>query len=171
MAAYEVHYQFQILDANGDTAIMTVPSGNDADTLTIAQLATRSAAFVTALGAPGVVTNGKVVRTGVSILLTSPDPRAAPLPIDAEFPSVADKALLAWGTTQGGKAQLGIPAPVEVIFHAPPADDTVDPSNAAMATLIAGYIALGADVGGNVFSYRSGVRRKSRARRRRTHRS
>jgi hypothetical protein len=171
MARYAVHYVLELQDINGDRAVMRFPSLSVADTVTIATLVTNVASFSSALGVPGVVTNAKVVGESVTILAQDFDPRSAPLPIDAEFPSVADKARLQFSTPTGNRMSSSIPAPIEGIFHAPPSDDTVDPAS-AVSGLITTIAAATGDAGNTGYTiYLGGVRQKQRARRRKTHRS
>lgn len=167
---YKVYNVIEVGDINGDVAVMRFPTIITDDTTTIAGQVVHLTALSTALGAPGVITNGKVIRRGLSIIVDEAQLAGGTPALDAEFPSVADKALLSFGNAQGSRLQVAVPAPIEAIFHAPPADDTVDPASAVSA-LIAAVEAQAADVGGNLLNlYESGVRRKSRARRRKQHR-
>jgi len=170
MARYQMHHILELQDISGDRAIMKIPNLSVGDTATLATLATTTAAIVTALGAPGTITNAKVVSTGISVQFTEVDPLAAPVPLDAEFPSVADKALLTFTSATGSRTRNAIPAPIEGIFHAPPADDTVDPAS-AIAAWLTEFETVSGDAGNVVYGiYTGGVRQKARARRRRTHR-
>jgi hypothetical protein len=169
MASYTVHYNFEYIDKNGDVAVMRIPT-HLVDTTTIAALVTALDAGATAIGAPGTMSNATPLRRSISIFETGEDPSATPA-VDAIFPSVADKARLQFlAPLSGSKLVVALPAPIEAIFAAPPADDTVA-SASAVAALITWVEGNAKDVGGNAFSvYTSGVRQKSRARRRKTHR-
>lgn len=169
MANYEVHYNLEYIDKNGDTAVVRMPL-RLADTTTVAVLISGLDAFDSAMGAPGTITNATRLRKSLSIFSAESDPSVTPA-LDAEFPSVADKAKLQFVSgLSGAKYQLAIPAPIEGIFAAPPADDTVN-SGSAVSAAIAFVQAHATDVGGNLFGvYTTGSRTKSRARRRKTHR-
>jgi hypothetical protein len=162
-------YTYELEDVNGDMAQMRVKNFVD-DTATVASLVANSDAFGTFLSPPGTVTNAKVVRTGVTILreLAQTTPGAPNPPLDAWFPSVADKAVLTFANSNGYRARLAIPAPVEAVFHAPPADLNVDPANAAIAALITGFEALAHDATHTALNlYTGGTYQGSRSRRRR----
>src|SRR5690349_21461752 len=170
MASYKAYHSLEVGDANGDIAVMRFPAFV-ADAALVSDLATSNGNYGTAIGAPGHLTNGKVIRRSVTLIFDEAQLSAGSPPIDAEFPSVADKARLSFANAKGTHLQVSLPAPIEAVFHAPPADDTVDPANAAMATFIAAVEANAFDVGGNALNlYGGGVRQKSRARRRKQHR-
>ena len=167
---YKVYYNIEVGDANGDIAVMRIPSVvlNDADP--VSAYVTTATTISAALGAPGVITNGKVIRRGFSVLIDEAQLAGGVAAIDAEFPSAADKATLSFANASGSRLQVSIPAPVEGIFHAVPADDTVDPGS-AVAAFITAIEAQANDIGGHPLNlYAGGVRRKSRARRRKQHR-
>lgn len=166
---YKAFYVLEVGDINGDVAVMRVPT-TLTDTNTIAVMATNVAALVTALGAPGTITNGKVIRSGVSLLFNEAQLAGGTPALDAEFPSVADKARLAFSNSNGARAVSAIPAPIEGIFHAPPADATVDPASAVSAWITA-FETYARDLTETTINlYQSGVRSKARARRRAQHR-
>lgn len=170
MATYDVNMLIEVGDINGDVALMRFGAGHQSDASTLANWNTNVGALVTALGAPGVITNGKVIRTGLSVLFSRAQLAGGVAAIDAEFPSVADKARLGFANSGGAKAIVSIPAPIEAIFHAPPSDDSVDPASAVAAFITACEGQL-ADLSGVLLNlYTGGVRQKSRARRRKQHR-
>jgi hypothetical protein len=167
---FKSYFTLELGDINGDVAIMRIPSVISDDTASIANQVTIIDALVTALGAPGTITNGKVIRSSFSFVRNEAQLAGGTPALDAEFPSVADKARLQFTNAQGSRLVVAVPAPIEAIFHAPPADDTVDPASAVSA-LIAVVEANAHDIGSNVLNlYQGGVRQKSRARRRKQHR-
>jgi hypothetical protein len=169
MANYLATYTYTFRDKNGDEATMSVRAFSaEADTIT--DLVTSSDALNTIIGNAGTLSNAKVVRRGVSVLVdvAQTDPTAPNPPLDAEFPSVTDKAHLSLANAGGSKASVSIPAPIEAVFQAPPSDGVVNPSNAAMAAFIAGVTALARDAAGNPLNlYEGGTRVGSRQRLRR----
>lgn len=167
---YRTYLNIEVGDINGDVAVMRLPTFTNDDTVTVAALVATLSAISGALGAPGVITNGKVIRRGVSLIVDEAQLAGGTPALDAEFPSVADKARLGFTNAEGSRLQVAIPAPIEAIFHSPPADDTVDPAS-AVAALITAIEAQCRDVGFNLYNlYTGGVRQKSRARRRKQHR-
>jgi hypothetical protein len=168
--SYKGYYSLEIGDANGDVAVMRIPTQVVDDTTTVGAYAANLAAIGTALGAPGTITNGKVIRQSFSFTKMEAQLAGGSPPLDAEFPSVADKASLTFTNSNGSKITVSVPAPIEALFHAPPADDTVDPAS-AIAALITSIESSASDVGNHALNlYQGGVRRKSRARRRKQHR-
>lgn len=146
MANYETIATFTLTDANGQEAQMRVRTYTD-DTATVADVVTAVNGLGAAIGNPGVLSNAKVtkVSAGIEILRAQTTPGAPNPPIDAWFASVSDKAVLEFGNSNGVTALSSIPAPIEGLFHAPPADLNVNPANAAVAAYIAAYEAYARD--------------------------
>jgi hypothetical protein len=137
MANYQTHLHYTFRDANGDEAQMALRSYS-ADTATVANLKAASDAVNTTIGVAGTISNAKVVRRSCSILfdVAQTDPSAPNPPIDAEFPSVTDKAHMSFANAGGARSSVSIPAPIEALFQAPPSDAVVDPTQAALAPFI-----------------------------------
>lgn len=164
MANLKVQYVWTLTDANGDTATMTMQEVlNDGTTLSAIQ--TISTGFLTALGAPGAITNAKVTSTGVHVLFEKASPAGA---VDAEFSSVTDGARISLLNTSGGRGSFTIPAPVPAVFGAAPNEDVVDVAGAA-APLIAYFETNAQDSGSALNVYNGGVKTGRHARRRAQH--
>lgn len=167
---YKGYFTIEVGDINGDVSVMRFPFIAQDDATSIATVTASLTSLSTALGAPGVITNGKVIKRGWSLIIDEAQLAGGTPALDAEFPSVADKARLAFGNAKGSRLSVSVPAPVEGIFHAPPADDTVDPASAVSA-LITAVETNAKDVSGSLLNlYEGGVRQKSKARRRKQHR-
>ncbi len=166
MASYEIYYEYQITDINGDSAQTRMVSVN-ADTATLAGLATTAAA-TGALIAP--LTNGKITSTGIHVVLTRAQISAgtAPPPADLKYPSVTDGARLAFGSTAGPARSVTIPAPVEAVFKT--GTLTVNPAQSDVAAFITQMEAF-TGVGGAANLYEGGVKTGRHARRRVTRKS
>jgi hypothetical protein len=136
---------------------------NDGTTLSAIQ--TISTGFLTALGAPGAVTNAKVTSTGVHVLFEKASPVGA---VDAEFSSVTDGARIALLNTAGGHGSFTIPAPVVGVFGAAPNEDVVDITGAA-APVIAYFEANAQASGSPLNVFNGGVKVGRHARRRAQH--
>ncbi len=164
MANYTFEYTYEYVDVNGDIATMRIPSFTG-DSRTLAQLATTSAAIGTAINA---CTNGKAIRTGVSVLFIEAQliVGTAP-PTNAEYSSVTDGARLQFANGVGSRMSLTIPAPLESDFGG--TSNVVDSTGANIGALIAIIEADAADKGGNLFNlYKGGIKVGRRARRRRS---
>jgi hypothetical protein len=132
MASYDVYVTLTLTDANGDTAHMRVNLGTTPDTGTLAALANDTGLLLTALGAPGTITNAKVTSATVSFLYEKAGPSGA---VDAEYSGVSDGARLNFLNSQGGRGQVTIPAPVTAVFATAPNENVVD-SGGPVAALI-----------------------------------
>lgn len=137
MANYEINVHLTLTDVNGDTATMVIPQGVLTDTNTVAQLVTDTNAAITALGAPGTITNAKVTSASIYILVEKANPSGA---VDAQYSRVRDKAILNFLNSSGEKGVLSIPAPVAAVFGTAPLEDVVDASG-PVSTLITYYTA------------------------------
>ena len=165
MANYTVEQTFEIVDVNGDTANVRVPS-LQADTRTIAQAQTTNAAIAAALIA---CSNGKIIRRGYSVQFdeaqfivgTTP-------PTNAEYSSVTDGARLQFANALGERMSLTVPAPLEADFGTSSnVVDSTDVNVAALIALITGGAATGKS--GTAFNlYKGGIKTGRGARRRRT---
>ena len=165
MATYAVSYHLTLTDANGNTAQMVVPAGDLTDTATVANLVTNITGLLTALGAPGTITNAKVTSARISILEEKASPSGA---VDAEFSGVEDGAQLNFQNSQGARGILRIPAPIPTVFAAAPNENVVDPGGPVSA-LITWYVAH-AGSGINLINvYNGGVKVGRHARRRAQH--
>jgi|SRR5579862_800729 len=166
MANYHTEIVATLTDANGQRANMSFDTGLNPDTTTLATLATQANGFLTALGAPGTITNAKVTSLRVSFLLEKASPSGA---VDAEYSLVTDGARLSFLNSQAGRGSTTIPAPISGIFAATPNEDTVDPSS-AVSTFIAWYEANVAANNALLNVYNGGVKVGRHARRRAQHR-
>lgn len=165
MASYQTQIGLTLTDANGDTAQMRFPLGEVDDTTTMTTLAGQVTALLTALGAPGTITNAKVTSATVSFLYEKAGPTGA---VDAEYSRVSNGARLNFLNSGGGRGTTTIPAPIAAIFGAAPNEDVVDPTSAVSA-FIAWYIAH-VDGNGSVLNiYNGGVAVGKHARRRAQH--
>lgn len=164
MANYYVEYEYQIVDVNGDTALTRVPS-LQVDSLTVAQLVTKSGAIGAVLAA---CTNGKVIRTSASIgIVTAQFIVGTAPPTNAEYSSVTDGARLNFANGTGSRMSLTIPAPLESDFGT--ASNVVNPADGNIAPLIAEIASAATDRGGTLFNlYKGGVKVGRRARLRRS---
>lgn len=163
MASYELAYDIQITDVNGDSASMRIRSLYP-DTTTIAGLATTAAANVTAVAA---CTNGKVTSSGVTILFNRAQISAgtAPPPASAVYPSVTDGARLTFNNSNGLARVVVVPAPLLSDFIT--GSNTVNPGDTNIGALITQIEAL-ADIDGSTNLYQGGVKVGRHARRRPT---
>ena len=166
MAVYEWTYHLQLTDANGNRAQMSVPGGTVSDATTMAQLATDMASLITALGAPGTITNAKVTSQTVSFLISKANPTGA---VDAEYSGVEDGARMNFLNSVGGKGILTVPAPIAAVFASVPNEDTVD-TGGPVAPLITWYEAHAQGNGAALNIYNGGVKIGRHARRRAQHR-
>jgi len=167
VANYDTFITVTLTDANGDTARMRVSNGITADTATLASLAGASgvSGFLTALGAPGTITNAKVTSVVVSFLYEKAGPAGA---VDAEFASVTDGARMNFLNSLGGRGIVTVPAPIAAVFGATPNEDTVDPAG-PIAALITWLEAHNYD-GANLLNvYNGGMKVGRNARRRAQH--
>lgn len=165
MANYDAWLTLELTDANGDTAKMKVPFGEVPDTVTIATLAGQVVTALTALGAPGVITNAKVTSAVVSFLQEKANVTGA---LDAQYSSVTDGARLSFISTAGDKSQTTIPAPVPGVFGATPNESTVLVGGSA-AAWITYYASHALGTGGSAFLYNGGVKVGRHARKRAQH--
>lgn len=140
MANYRTFLNITLLDAQGNIARQRIDLGLLPDSDTVAGLATDMAGYITALGAPGVVTNAKVLEQSVTVLLSKSQAGGSGPALDAEFTSVADAARLQFANSAGDRASLSIPAPIPTVFGTLPLENVVDPAGAA-APVIAWMIA------------------------------
>ena len=155
MANYMVDMILTLTDANGDTARMSVPLGQLADTNTLANLATTATGAITALGAPGVITNAKVTSLSFNVLFEKANPTGA---LDAQFSSVSDGARLNFNNSVGQTGVSTIPAPVPGVFGTAPNEDVVLVGGAA-AAWIAFYVAHASrDSTHNIDVYNGGMK-------------
>lgn len=167
MANYQVEFQVQFTDVNGNTAITTLDLGDNADTTTLAVLAANATAFAADLQA---CSNAKVTRVGFSILVSKAQISAAtaPPPASATYPSVTDGARLQFANSAGFRRSLTVPAPLLSNFKA--GQNVVNPADGNIAPLIAYVIAQGAGVE-NTNLYEGGAKVGKSSRRRVAHRS
>jgi hypothetical protein len=157
MANYKAVHSITVTDADGHASTCSFSVGALGDTTTVAQLATSNAAINTVL-AP--LTNGKVTRRSVSILLDE----AQGVGTDAAYPDIEQKAVLTFANAKGSKALFHIPAPVAAIFQAPPVADIVDLTNADVAAFLAAYEGQARDAGANPYNLCLGGSLSSRRR-------
>jgi hypothetical protein len=163
MANYALSYNMTFRDVDGQSTTLRVHNDHVADTQTYAATATTLASLSAAVAA---TTNAKLVQTSFTVLVTE----ASGVGTDAEFPLVSQKAVLHFSNAQGSRASLGIPAPKEAGFKAPPSDDIVDPAETNMAALIAAFIADAADAANNAYLFQGGaLSSRHRSRRRSIH--
>ena len=163
MANYDVQYQLQVTDINGDTALCRV-NQLLADTSTLAAIATSAAAVATALAA---TTNGKITSQGVSANFVKAQISAgtAPPPANATYPSVTDGAELNFGGSGTGvKRRFVIPAPLLTDFKTN--SNIVNPADANVAPLIAQLESMN-DEGATVNLYEGGIKVGKHSRKRR----
>lgn len=153
MASYEVYYDMQVTDFNGDTAMVRLRSLYP-DTTTIAGLATTAA---TNVGVVAACTNGKVTSSGISILFNKAQisSSTAPPPANTTYPSVTDGARLTFNNSNGLSRVVVIPAPLLSDFET--GTNTVNPADTNVAPLIAQVQAL-ADLDGSTNLYQGGVK-------------
>jgi hypothetical protein len=132
MANFKCAWTFEIIDVNGDTALMTLPT-LQIDTKTIAQMVTASGALGALINP---LTNGKVIKTGfrVDIVTAQLVPGATP-PNDALWRSVTDGARLQFSNSLRERMSSTIPAPVETVFAGP--TNVVDETQTDVAAFIA----------------------------------
>jgi hypothetical protein len=154
MANYETRFVLTLTDANGNSAKMEAPSGLISDATTMAQLATGINGMITAVGAPGTITNAKVTSAVVTILIEKANATGA---VDAQFSGVEDGARLNFLNSSGGRGSSTIPAPIPAVFGAAPNQDVVDPAGAA-AAYIAWYTAHVNDQTALLNVYNGGVK-------------
>jgi hypothetical protein len=164
MANYKISYTFEIVDINGDTAVMRIPS-LQIDTRTLAQLATTSGALG---GGINALTNGKTIKTGVSIdFVTAQYLVGTTPPNNAEYSSVTDGARLQFSNSLRERMSLTVPAPLEHVFGTN--TNIVDSTQTDVAALIALIAADAQGASGTAFNlYEGGVKSGRGARRRRT---
>jgi hypothetical protein len=164
MANYKGAYTFEIVDINGDVATMRIPS-LQVDTRTIAQNATASAALGAAIVA---LTNGKVIKTGVSFdFVTAQYLVGSTPPTNAEYSSVTDGARLQFSNSLRERMSTTIPAPLEHVFGTN--TNIVDSTQADVATFIGLIAADAVGASGTTFNlYEGGVKTGRGARKRRT---
>lgn len=166
MASYEVYYDMQVTDVNGDTAMVRLRSLYP-DTTTIAGLATTAA---TNVGVVAACTNGKVTSSGISILFNKAQisSATAPPPASAVYPSVTDGARLSFSNSNGLSRVVVIPAPLLSDFIT--GTNTVNPGDTNVSALIGQVEAL-ADLDGSTNLFEGGVKvgRHSRKRPSRKH--
>ena len=164
MANYKGSYTVEIVDINGDHAVMRIPT-LQIDTRTLAQLATTSGALGTAIVA---LTNGKVVKTGFSFdIVTAQYLVGATPPFNAEYSSVTDGARMQFSNALRERMSATVPAPLEHVFGAN--SNIVDSTQADVAAFIALIAADATGASGTAFNlYEGGVKTGKGARRRRT---
>ena len=166
MANYDTFIVLDLTDANGNRASMRVSLGSVADTVTLAVFAANITAALTALGAPGTITNAKVTSAVGSFVYEKASPSGA---LDAQYSGVEDGARISMVNSLGGKISSTIPAPVPAVFGAAPNEDTVDSAGPAAAWIA--YLAGHAVSNGSVTNvYNGGVKVGRHARRRAQHR-
>lgn len=166
MANFITTLHIGLIDANGNKSKMSVDFGQVPEATTITAVNTIVAAGITALGAPGTITNCKVTDVSWTVLVTRASADGA---VDAEYSTVNDGARLTFDASDGGQASSTIPAPVAAIFGATPNENTVDPTS-AVSTWIA--FMEGHEESQSVLTnvYRSGVKTGRHAPRRAQHR-
>jgi hypothetical protein len=164
MANYKGAYTFEIVDVNGDHAVMRIPT-LQIDTRTLAQLATTSSAIGATIVA---MTNGKVVKTGITFdFVTAQFLVGTAPPTNAEYSSVTDGARLQFSNSLRERLSSTVPAPREALFGA--ASNVVDSTQADVAAFIAEIAAAATGASGTAFNlYEGGVKTGRGARRRRT---
>lgn len=122
MATIEYVYHFTFADADGNIGHCNIRTFN-VDT----QLASDMRAISDSLNvALAPLSNAKIVNRSVTVQFD----RAQGIGVDAEFPGIEDKAKLTFTNALGSKGAISVPAPKEVIFLPPPADDVVNMANA-----------------------------------------
>jgi hypothetical protein len=163
MASYEVFYDIQVTDVNGDSATMRLRSLYP-DTTDIAGLATTAS---TTVGLVAACTNGKVTGSAIYILFNRAQISAgtAPPPTNATYPSVTDGARLSFNNSNGLGRSVTIPAPLLSDFIS--GSNTVNPADANVAALIT-QVELLADLDGSTNLYQGGVKVGRHSRRRPT---
>jgi hypothetical protein len=167
MPTYDVTFQIQLTDVNGNSAITDLVLYGEADTNTTANWATAVASYAALIAA---CTNAKVTRTSVSILFTKAQISAgtAPPPASAVYPSVTDGARLIFGSSTGVRRSVTIPAPLLTDFKT--GQNVVNPADGNIAPLIASITALGVPAY-QTNLYEGGAKVGRSARRRVAHRS
>lgn len=167
MATYDVTFEVQLTDVNGNSALTELVLYGEADTTTLASWATAVASYAALIAA---CTNAKVTRTGIGVLFTKAQISSgtAPPPANATYPSVTDGARLNFGSSTGIRRALTIPAPLLTDFKT--GQNVVNPADANIAPLIASVTSLGtAPYQTNL--YEGGAKVGRSARRRVAHRS
>lgn len=151
MANYQGYLHLTYADVNGDKATDKLPFGPLPDTTTLADLATRAGAIQDAIGGTGpnnagsatALTNAQLIRAALEIVTITAHVNTGGVgnrPMDQTFPSVGDRATLLLGANTGRRTRITIPAPMDRIFLQPPADDTINLADPAMAALVAAAI-------------------------------
>ena len=164
MARYKVTAVVQVVDVNGDTALVEA-NFSHADTVTIAQLATDVGNLATAVAQ---ASNGKITRQSVKLLINEAQfiVGTAP-PTNASYPSVTDGARFQFADGAGERASLTIPAPIEALFGA--GSNVIDSTQTNSAAVIAYATANLTDLAGTALNlYKGGIKVGKRARRRRS---
>lgn len=164
MPNYKTTFMVQIVDINGDTA-ETSYTANFNGTEVFSDLVTLQNEFATLLSA---ITNGKVIRQRFSVLVDEAQLLVGTTPPnEAEYSKVETGARLQFANAQGSRASLTVPAPILATFNAAGNANTVDPTQAGVAALIAFIKANSFDDGLNALNlYQGGVRVSHHARRR-----
>lgn len=165
MANYYLETTLTLTDANGDTAQLKFPVGDTTDTITLAAMVADVNALITALGAPGTITNAKVTSAKITALVLKANPTGA---LNAQFSQVTDGARLNFLNSAGGRGVLVVPAPIPTVFAGPPNEDVVD-SGGPIAALITYYTGHASHEGGLLNVYNGGVKVGRHARRRAQH--
>lgn len=136
MASYRGRVDLQVVDFNGDTAVVSFPQFLT-DTHTIANVATNVAALATVVAA---ATNGKIIRQSFSFLINVAQYLVGTTPpTNAEYSSVTDGAHFSFGDGAGNRMSCTIPAPLEAMFGA--SSNVIDPLQTQAAALIAAVAA------------------------------
>jgi hypothetical protein len=164
MANYPARYTIEVVDVNGDVAITTMPTLHG-DANTVAQMATESGLFNTALAA---TTNSKVIKRSVTILFDEAQlvVGSSP-PNNAEYSSVTDGARLQFSNNLGERYSMTVPAPLESDFGT--SSNVVNSADTNVAALISFIISHATNQAGTLFNlYKGGIKVGRRARRRRS---
>lgn len=130
---YRTVLTYTFTDCNGHQAQTHIFVGLSQDSVLVSDLKGTSDALNGLLDA---LSNAKVTQRSVSLILDEAQGGGT----DAPYPLVMDKASLAFTNNRGSRMKLLIPAPVDAIFHTPPADDLVDRNN-ALVTAFADAVA------------------------------
>jgi hypothetical protein len=161
MPSYELFYDIQVTDVNGDSATTRFRSLYP-DTTTIAGLATTAASLD---GGVAACTNGKTTSRAVYILFNKSQISAgtAPPPASATYPSVTDGARLSFNNSNGLTRSITVPAPLLSDFIT--GTNTVNPADTNVSALISLCESL-ADLDGSTNLYQGGVKVGRHSRRR-----
>lgn len=162
MASYRGEIIFQVVDFNGDTALVRFPQFLT-DTHTLANVAANVATLEALVAA---ATNGKVIRQSMSFLVNEAQyiVGTAP-PNNAEYSSVTDGAHFSFADGSGNKTAVTIPAPLEAMFGAN--SNVIDSTQTQAAALIAGVATTTQSPANTAYNlYKGGVKTGRHSRKR-----